>query len=64
MRENVINLEVVMADGTIINTAGKDRRTKYGQIFTLTCSVSRIESRLYQWEYCAFFGCGTSFMLN
>ncbi|XP_019629011.1 PREDICTED: probable D-lactate dehydrogenase, mitochondrial [Branchiostoma belcheri] len=28
MRENVMNLEVVLPDGTIINTAGKDRRTK------------------------------------
>jgi len=28
MRENVLNLEVVLADGRIIYTAGKDRRTK------------------------------------
>ncbi|XP_072013138.1 probable D-lactate dehydrogenase, mitochondrial isoform X3 [Amphiura filiformis] len=28
MRENVMNLEVVLADGTIIDTAGKGRRTK------------------------------------
>ncbi|XP_065065346.1 probable D-lactate dehydrogenase, mitochondrial [Rhopilema esculentum] len=28
MRENVMNLEVVLADGKIIHTAGKDRRTK------------------------------------
>ena len=28
MRENVMNLEVVMADGTVINTAGEGRRTK------------------------------------
>ena len=28
MRENVMNLEVVMADGTVINTAGQGRRTK------------------------------------
>lgn len=28
MRENVLNLEVVLADGRVINTAGKDRRTK------------------------------------
>ncbi|XP_029464731.1 probable D-lactate dehydrogenase, mitochondrial isoform X1 [Rhinatrema bivittatum] len=26
MRENVVNLEVVLADGRILNTAGKDRR--------------------------------------
>ncbi|XP_076113171.1 putative D-lactate dehydrogenase, mitochondrial isoform X1 [Mytilus galloprovincialis] len=28
MRENVLNLEVVLADGRVINTAGKGRRTK------------------------------------
>ncbi|GAB1603579.1 probable D-lactate dehydrogenase, mitochondrial isoform X1 [Argonauta hians] len=28
MRENVLNMEVVLADGRIINTAGKNRRTK------------------------------------
>ena len=28
MRENVINLEVVLADGTILHTAGRDRRPK------------------------------------
>jgi D-lactate dehydrogenase (cytochrome) len=28
MRENVLNLEVVLADGRVINTAGEGRRTK------------------------------------
>ena len=30
MRENVMNLEVVLANGDVINTAGKGRRSKYG----------------------------------
>lgn len=28
MRENVMNLEVVLPDGQIINTAGEGRRTR------------------------------------
>lgn len=31
MRENVMNLEVVLPDGRIINTAGKDRRTRLSE---------------------------------
>lgn len=29
MRENVINLEVVLADGSVVHTAGKGRRPRY-----------------------------------
>ena len=32
MRENVMNLEVVLADGRIINTAGEGRRTRYTEV--------------------------------
>lgn len=38
MRENVMNLEVVLADGRVINTAGEGRRTRSeGQI--LVCNA-------------------------
>ena len=36
MRENVMNLEVVLADGRVINTAGEGRRTRYCQ--SLVCN--------------------------
>jgi len=29
MRENVVNLEVVLADGSVVHTAGKGRRPRY-----------------------------------
>lgn len=29
MRENVMNLEVVLPDGRVVNTAGEGRRTRY-----------------------------------
>lgn len=29
MRENVMNLEVVLSNGTVIHTAGKGRRPRY-----------------------------------
>lgn len=35
MRENVLNLEVVLADGRVINTAGAGRRTKYASYLGL-----------------------------
>jgi len=35
MRENVLNMEVVLADGTILYTAGKHRRSRYLQFSTL-----------------------------
>lgn len=38
MRENVMNLEVVLADGRIINTAGEGRRTR--------CSIVNYEQKL------------------
>lgn len=35
MRENVLNMEVVLADGTILYTAGKHRRSRYLHVSTL-----------------------------
>jgi len=29
MRENVLNLDVVLADGSVLHTAGKHRRSQY-----------------------------------
>ena len=34
MRENVLNMEVVLADGTVLYTAGKHRRSRYLQFLT------------------------------
>lgn len=42
MRENVMNLEVVLADGRIINTAGEGRRTRYYQSFACIIIISRL----------------------
>jgi len=37
MRENVLNMEVVLADGTVLHTAGKHRRSRYVQFSALFC---------------------------
>jgi len=29
MRENVLNMEVVLSDGTVLHTSGKHRRSRY-----------------------------------
>ena len=49
MRENVMNLEVVLADGRIINTAGEGRRTRYVdlQCKNLNCRIIIINSMLF-----------------
>lgn len=39
MRENVMNLEVVLSDGTVIHTAGKGRRPR--------CFISHIRSAAF-----------------
>lgn len=44
MRENVINLEAVLADGTVIHTAGKGRRTRY--FHPSVCPSVRLSVRL------------------
>ena len=31
MKHNVLNLEVVLADGSIVHTAGKGRRARYAR---------------------------------
>lgn len=47
MRENVLNLEVVLADGTIIHTAGKGRRARYCLLCYLLsfCSTTYVSLR-------------------
>lgn len=37
-----MNLEVVLADGRIINTAGEGRRTRYYQSFACIIIISRL----------------------
>jgi len=37
MLENVINMEVVLSDGTVLHTAGKNRRTRYGPFSMSLC---------------------------
>lgn len=38
MRENVLNLEVVLADGTVLHTAGRGRRPRYDCKLTIKAS--------------------------
>lgn len=39
MRENVMNLEVVLSDGSVIHTAGKGRRPRCGSEITHACFI-------------------------
>jgi len=43
MKENVLNMEVVLADGTVINTAGEGRHFKKNN---MKSTVLRIEGNL------------------
>lgn len=48
MRENVMNLEVVLADGTVLHTAGKGRRPRYeGPIKPLVFYATLFNEKLY-----------------
>ena len=40
MRENVLNLEVVMADGTLLHTAGGKGRARYPDTAQISASAS------------------------
>lgn len=46
MRENVINLEVVLADGSVVHTAGKGRRPRY--------SPGKCDVSLWSWKPLTF----------
>jgi len=42
MRENVLNLEVVLSDGTVLHTSGKHRRSRYLHCVSYTLKVNAV----------------------
>lgn len=53
MRENVLNLEVVLSDGTIIHTAGKGRHPRYTRTtHPQSCNVDWCNLKTLQFPNC------------
>jgi len=42
MKDNVLNLEVVLADGRILHTAGEGRHTRYSCLISICGSIQPV----------------------